>query len=341
MNGRERVFRSIEFDSPDRIPHMHSYRYATLERHGDSFLRLLSSYPSDFVQEIPTKASLDTSDKGTAVDEWGVTWVKVQDGYLGQPKGHPLESWEAFEEYHIPDPSAGSSLLTSSRPREEIKRDGDLYLCAFGGNLFERLQWLRGMKNVFVDLATGRKELLRLADRIVGYNIQLSKILVEEGADGVVFTDDWGTQDRLMINPSMWRSFFKPRYRRIFRCVHRLGAKVHFHSDGYISPIIPDLIEIGADVLNPQLNVHDMDALARMCGGRICVRGGLDRQVVLPRGSPADVRRHVKEVIERFAVHDGGWIACGELGPDVPIRNCEEMMSCFFRLGRYAPHGNR
>ena len=336
INSKERVIRAIEFDGPDRIPHMHSYRYATLEKYGHEFIQMLSKFPSDFLQDIPTKGSLDTSDTGTATDEWGITWIKVQDGYLGQPKGHPLENWENFEGYEIPDPLAGSSLTTTSLAGSvETVESDDRYVCKYGGNLFEMLQWLRGMRNIFVDLATKRKEFFQLADAIVDYDISLARIWCERGADAIVFTDDWGTQDRLMINPSVWRQVFKPRYRKIFRAVRKTGAKVHFHSDGYIAEILTDLIELGVDVLNPQINVHDMNELAGICGGRICIRGGLDRQTVLPHGSTTDIRHHVLEVIRHFAVYDGGWIACGELGPDVPFANCEEMMKSFFLFGRY------
>jgi hypothetical protein len=90
-------------------------------------------------------------------------------------------------------------------------------------------------------------------------------------------------------------------------------------------------------VLNPQLNVHDVGKLGEICGGRICIRGGLDRQITLPRGSPDSVRGHVLETIQNFACYDGGWIACGELGPDVPLANCREMMGSFARYGRYRP----
>jgi hypothetical protein len=120
----------------------------------------------------------------------------------------------------------------------------------------------------------------------------------------------------------------------MFDEVHRMGAKVHFHSDGYILDIIPDLIELDLDVINPQLNVHRLAEIAELCGGRLCVRGGLDRQVVLPHGTPELVRRHVLDVIEHLAPYDGGWIACGELGPDVPFMNCQAMMRSFLELGR-------
>ncbi len=338
MHSKERVIRAIEFDGPDRMPHMHSYRYATLRRHGVDFAAILARYPSDYSQATPSRDTLEGSDRGSTTDEWGITWVKLNDGYMGQPKGHPLENWDNFEDYRIPDPDPSKSVfLRHHRGDAGGIASEDKYVCMYGGNLFERLQWLRGMRNVFVDLHTKNARLLELADAVVDYDIALSKIWCERGADGIVFSDDWGTQDALMVSPSLWRRIFRPRYRKMFSAVRRLGAKVHFHSDGFILNIVSDLIDLGVDVLNPQLNVHNMDELERICGGRICIRGGLDRQTVLPYGSPAQVRRHVLEAIQHFAVYDGGWIACGELGPDVPLANCEAMMKSFFELGKYRP----
>jgi uroporphyrinogen decarboxylase len=336
LSGRERVIRAIEFDGPDRIPHMHSYRYATLVTHGSRFRRLLEAYPSDFYQWEPRKDTLEGAGRGSYTDEWGVTWVKVQDGYMGQPKGHPLESWDAFGDYEVPEADPSTSVfLRHHRSGAEGEASEDTYVCMFGGNVFERLQWLRGMRNVLRDLMTGRRELFRLAEAVVDYNISLARYWCEEGADAIVFSDDWGTQGRLMVNPGLWRTVFKPLYGKMFGEVHRRGAKVHFHSDGYILDIIPDLMDLDLDVINPQLNVHRLADLAGLCGGRLCIRGGLDRQRILPRGTPEQVRRHVLDAIEHFAVYDGGWIGCGELGPDVPFANCRSMMRSFFKLGRY------
>jgi len=338
MNCRERVLRAIEFDGPDRVPHMHSYRFATLEKHGKDFRELLEKYPSDFWHVVPTGDTLEGMGRGSRTDEWGITWVKVQMGYMGQPKGHPLESWDDLDSFEVPDPDPGSSVYLRHHGGESMTAaSGEKYVCMFGGNLFERLQWLRGMRNVFLDLKSNRAKIRRLADMIVDYNMELSRIWCERGADAIVFSDDWGSQTGLMIRPSLWREFFKPRYRLLFRGVRRMGVKVHFHSDGYIMDIVDDLIGLGLDVLNPQLNVHDMGAMSEVCGGRICIRGGLDRQFILPRGGVLDVRGHVREVIGTFAGYDGGWIACGELGPDVPLANCGEMMNDFYRYGRYHP----
>jgi hypothetical protein len=337
MNSRDRVYAAIEFDSPDRIPHMHSYRTATLNRYGHEFNKLLERFPSDFYHPPRSKDSLEGSDAGVMTDEWGVAWVKIQDGFMGQPRGYPLTSWENLSDYEVPDPDPAKSVALRHHGGREDLASGDLYACMYGGSIFERLQQLRGMRKLFFDLASGRRELGQLADLIVDYNIRLSRIWLERGADAIVFTDDWGTQQELMISPPRWREFFKPRYRKMFRAVHREGAKVHFHSDGTIIQIIPDLVELGVDVLNPQLNAHDPDQLTELCSGHICIRGGLDRQGILPRGSQVDVQQHALEALGRFALHDGGWIACGELGPDVPLVNCETMMRTFSRFGRYRP----
>ncbi len=337
MNAKERVLAAIDFKGPDRIPHMHSYRTATVSKLGKPFLDLLEKYPSDFYVPPHTKDSLEGSDSGVMEDEWGVKWVKVMDGYTGQPKGHPLENWDDFVHFDTPDPDPDSSLSLSHHAGGDEFDLQKKYVCLYAGNLFERLQWLRGMRNVMVDLHTEKAELLELADMIVEYDIRLAENWMDKGADAIVFSDDWGTQQGLMIKPALWRRVFRPRYNRLFSAVRQMGARIHFHSDGYIMDIIPDLIDLGIDVLNPQLNVHDLDELIDLCSGRICIRGGLDRQQILPNGSRFQVRQHVLNTIDNFATHDGGWIACGELGPDVPLANCEEMMASFFRFGKYRP----
>ena len=117
--------------------------------------------------------------------------------------------------------------------------------------------------------------------------------------------------------------------------VKETGKHVHFHSDGNIMEIIPDLIEIGVDMLNPQLKAVGIDRLAKQFGGKICIRSDLDQQYILPKGSPQEVKRHVLEVIRALGDFRGGLIACGQLGPDVPLKNAEAMMKAFYDYGKY------
>jgi len=99
------------------------------------------------------------------------------------------------------------------------------------------------------------------------------------GLDGIHFRDDWGTQEAMMISPRLWRELFKPAYAQLFGLARDAGKHVWFHSDGVINAIIPDLIEIGAQVLNPRVNVVGREKrLVSLCTGTVCIEGDVDRQ---------------------------------------------------------------
>jgi len=137
-----------------------------------------------------------------------------------------------------------------------------------------------------------------------------------------------------MVKPSFWREFFKPRYREMFKLVHDHGAYVHFHSDGYIMDIIPDLAEIGVDVINPQFSCFRLEELAEAVNDKMCVSSDIDRQHVLPRGKPQEVEAYVKNVVELFGHGGRGGLFCrGEINIDVPLENVEAMYKAFKKYG--------
>ena len=107
------------------------------------------------------------------------------------------------------------------------------------------------------------------------------------------------------------------------------GRHVWFHSDGFINEIFGDLIEIGADVINFQAAVVGFDWAARNVRGKVAVRTDIDRQSVLPFASPARVREEVRRTLEACGTSEGGLIACGEIGPDVPLENIRAMYEAF------------
>lgn len=322
MTGRERVRRAIRFQTPDRLPIMHSVLPAAFEVHGDRLRDLLSRYPSDYGVPDGGFAGYAGYVIGEGVDSWGVRWESERSGILGLPVGHPLEDWSKFASYEPPDPDR-VEFRPPSKPRKEEK-----YLLAWGGNLFERAQWLRGYQNLLCDIADGSPAVGALLDMIVEHNLKMIARWGSCDIDGIEFWDDWGTQDTLMIAPSQWRELFRPHYARLFEAVHACGFDVHFHSDGQILDIIPDLVGLGADVINCQITVMPRDGLDAAVRGRICLRSDLDRQHVLPRGTPEEVAAHVRDVCERFHVN-GGLIGCGEIAPDVPLANVEAMFAAF------------
>jgi len=115
---------------------------------------------------------------------------------------------------------------------------------------------------------------------------------------GILFQDEWGTQRQLIINPKTWRELFKPYYKKLFDTVHNSGRHVHFHTDGNTLDIIPDLIEIGVDVLNPQFSAVNLENLAKIAAGRVCIRSDIDRQYILTRATPEEVDLYVKKIIK-------------------------------------------
>lgn len=324
MDSRERVIRAIEFECPDRIPITNSALPAALIKYGERLERIFRVYPSDFGPEYtppiyPIQA-FSIYGKKRYMDEWGCEWFTLKRGVLGQVKGHPLADWEALKTYQFPKPPSS----------------GRKYVICDGGNLFERMQWLRGFENLMVDLITKRKEVYVLRDKIVDYNLEVIKRAIELDVDGVWFADDWGTKRGLLIKPSLWREFFKPAYKKMFDEVHKAGKHVLLHSDGYIMDIISDLIGIGVDVLwEAELQVNGIDALEEKFGGKICFAGNLDTQRILPFGSVEDVKKHVMHAIRALGSYDGGFIGDGEIHTDIPLRNVKAMFKAFMRYGKY------
>jgi len=133
---------------------------------------------------------------------------------------------------------------------EHIRKKGhEKYISVDYIDFFERMQVLRGFNNLIVDIMTQRRELYRLADRILDYNLQRIKRWNEIEVDEIYLGDDWGTQDNSMVSPEVWRRLFKPYYKKMVDAIHKGGKFVHFHSDGNILNLLPDIIDCGFDVI--------------------------------------------------------------------------------------------
>ena len=161
------------------------------------------------------------------------------------------------------------------------------------------------------------------------------EMAARHGFHGIHFADDWGGQYRLLIRPDTWRRLFKPRYAEMFRVVRSAGMDVWYHSDGMIADILGDLIEIGVDVLNCQTTVMGLDWVAANARGKVAFRTDIDRQGVMPFGTPSEVREEVQRVFEACGTPAGGLIACGEVGPETPLANIRAMYEAFAEFGQY------
>jgi len=339
---RDIVVKAIELSKPERVPIIHSPLPGALLKYGDKLIQILRRYPDDFTPpeelQVPSPNELPPwYRKGVHRDEWGITWSSTIEGIRGQVIKPPLEDPSKIDEYTFP-PLPKKEGIEKLKRIHERKRDKGYFVALWidSNNFFERLQWLRGFDNLMRDLIRKPKHLYILAGRLLNYLIDLMEVYLETKPDAIFLADDWGVQDRLMIKPSLWREFFKPRYKKLISFIKDHDAYVFFHSDGYILDIVHDFYELGVDVLNPQFSCHNLERLAEAVRDKLCILSDIDRQYVLPRGSPDEVRRYVRCVIDLFGYENNGGLICrGEINVDVPLENVIVMYEAFINYGKY------
>ncbi|MBC8870738.1 MAG: hypothetical protein H8E44_15050 [Planctomycetes bacterium] len=326
MNSRQRVIRAIEMTGPDRTPIMHDTLPGASSRYGETLDALYRRYPQDVINVGSATygeygPEIDTSSR----DPWGSLWIRHNDEHKGQVVFHPLADWDELDRYQPPDTATDRIVAAMVRRIEENAECK--YTIADGDTLWQRMYYLRGFQAANEDLLIEPERAARLRDMILEVILRrLERLATLDGLDGVHFRDDWGTQTALLIRPDLWCEFFKPAYAKMFDVVRRSGKHVWFHSDGVIHEIIPDLIQIGVHVLNPQCNCMSREQLSSLVAGKVCLLGDLDRQWTLPHGTPEDVRAAVRADVETYGRHHGGLIHRGEIAGDVPLENVEAML---------------
>jgi uroporphyrinogen decarboxylase len=195
------------------------------------------------------------------------------------------------------------------------------------GFLFMRLFYLRGFANLMADMASGDPRLERLIERIVGYWEATFRPYIEAGIDVLSVADDLGTQTASMVGPAHFRRWLLPAYRRLFEPARRAGAQVAMHHDGYVMDIMDEIIASGVTIVNPQDLVNGVDNLAREAKGRVCIRIDIDRQQVLPHGSPGDVRDLVAQEVRKLGSPQGGLEMVVGIYPPTPLENVEALFT--------------
>ena len=187
---------------------------------------------------------------------------------------------------------------------------------------------LRGMEQALTDLAANPAVAEAALERIYYFHESVIRRTLEAAKgliDLIYVAEDLGTQDTLLMSPASFRRFLKSWMRKMIDLAHSFGVKVMHHDDGAIRPLLPELIEIGIDVLNPiQWRCAGMgrEELARDFGKLVVFHGGVDNQHTLPFGTADDVKREVAENIRIFRKGKGYVVApCHNLQPNTPTAN--------------------
>lgn len=351
MTSRERVLAAVAHEDVDRIPidlagflgdSIELKAYERLKDHlgldgaeGEKIdatgtvvrpdRRLLSRFGADVHGLVPKPGRAWTFHLDPGSDsfynEWGIRLRRSPTSTYYEMVEHPLAHADAraIESYPLPDPRDPHRIDHMRRELEQINREAQrvvLLHAPRGGGVFEKALFLRGPEEFFLDLALQPDVAVLLVDRLVEFQIAFFDSTLRELGDLVDIVqigDDFGSQDGMMISPRMFREFFKEREARIIETIKGRSphVKIFFHSCGSVAPIIPDLIEIGVDILNPvQITARGMDSetLKRKFGRNLTFwGGGCDTQQVLPYGKPEDVAREVERRLRDFSP-GGGYV---------------------------------
>jgi uroporphyrinogen decarboxylase len=283
-------------------------------------------------------------------DSWGVGWRMPKDeGLYFDMYQHPLSGsdvWEKLETYQWPSASNPSIYEGQIEMAKDIQANGKASVMGgYSAGPFEKFSWLRGFVDAFTDFVADPELVKTMMDKIIELKVEYwERSLTAAGkyVDVVFEGDDVAGQDRLLVSPKTYREIIKPRHKELFQAIkkHAPHVKIFFHTCGAIRPLIPDLIEIGVDILNPvQISSKGMDPfeLKKEFGKDLTFwGGGVDTQGVFSTGTPQQVKDDVRRNIDALAP-DGGFVfnTIHNTQSDVPPENFMAMWETLQEYGVY------
>ncbi len=312
--------KAVTYNYPEKIPVLATFLPASYLKYGEELIKIAHEY-EDLPGLFPRIESIDEVDKyisekyqeGETVDEWGCVWSNINKGMDSYVTGHPVKTREDILELKIPE-----------------NRDGNIP----HGFMYLRLLDLRGFEEAMIDFAEEPPELQILIDKVLEYNLRQIEVALSKMDKVVYFGDDLGTQHGIAIGPNKWRKYLKPCYKKMYQMVRQTGRYIYMHSDGQIYEIMPDLVQCGVNIINPQFRANGLDNLVRVCKGKIPIFLDLDRQL-FPFATPSEIDDHVRECVEALYLPEGGLGLNVELSPDIPLENMVAVLDAVRKYRNY------
>ena len=249
-------------------------------------------------------------------DEWGVQWridkydTPFGTGFYTNIAKNPVKyDDKAALNYKAPDPNRKELYAHLDRLIKEYQQE--YYIIGrVHCTIFESAWALRGMDTLMTDFYINQEIANHLLDETSNYHLEVAKNMAKMGVDMIWLGDDMGEQSSLLISPELWREYFKPRMAKIIMELKKIkpDIKIAYHSDGCVYDIIPELIEIGIDVLNPiQTECMNPEILKEKYGDKLCFFGGISVQSTLPLGTFHDIKKEYAWLKNSLG-KNGGWI---------------------------------
>jgi len=351
MDSRDRVLCSLHLEEPDRVP---IYELAINAPVGKTILgrtprvdAYLLVDPEDYYN-VYAGFGLDAMtvwdvglpvkyfDSETFLDDWGRVWRKSEHTEVTYYLKGTIKTPEDLEKFSLPDPHDYKRLKTIER----LVKINKAKMAIIGGihDGFEVPSMMRGVEDFLSDYYRNPKFAQKLIETCVEYNMELAKAMSDLGVDALVTGDDYAYKKGPLMSPGHFKRFIAPYLKRVVDATHRCSLPIVKHTDGYVWPILGDIINTEADALHPiepQAKMKLEDVKERY-GDRICLIGNVDVSTVLPLGTVEETVMEVKRCL-REAASGGGYIlsSSNSIHDSVRPENFKAMIEAAKRYGKY------
>lgn len=253
-------------------------------------------------------------------DLWGTTIVWPEGDIAAMPyitdgnKAIPdITSWRDFVK--VPDLIANCSQESIWEPYLEriskVDRENTLVMAFAPTGVFERLHFLMGFEDTFINIMTEPEAMKDLCDAIGQYRYEGLKLIADYAKPDIIIShDDWGSKNNLFLRPEIWREFIKPQYKKAYQYLHEKGIIVMHHADSYMEQIVEDMVELNIDVWQGILPQNNITAIQKKLNGRMALMGGIGAAIVDRADSTEEeIRTETRKVLESYCPN-GHFIPC-------------------------------
>ncbi len=272
------------------------------------------------------------------IDKWGTTILWPEGVIAAMP--HVTEENKVIKDitrWHdytkVPDLIANCSQDELWEPYlervSEIDRENNLFMMFAPTGVFERLHFLMGFEDTFINLMTEPEAMMDLCNAIGEYRYNGIKLMVDHAKpDVVLYHDDWGSKANLFMRPEVWREFIKPQYVKQYQYMHDHGVIIIHHADSFMEQIVEDMVDLHIDVWQGVIPQNDIPKIQKQLNGRMALMGGIDAAIVdRVDSTEEEIRRETRRVLEEYTPA-GQFIPCITYGaPGTQMPNADKFIN--------------
>jgi len=323
FTSRQRVMRALCHEPLDRVPRDLWVSPATAAFRPDEVSELLCRYPVDVVRpEFAYPRGQREQGKpnrsGQYTDPWGCTWQLEDVGTQRRLIGSPLSSAAQMAKYEPPMEILEKANLATVD--DTCRETAQFVVAPTETRPLDRLRWLRGETAAKNDLRRAGKSLRALLAALDAFSCREMELWAETAVDAVEVADHPIGRDGPVVPLDVWRDLFKPLYARYCQIIHEADKFVLFRTSGNIEPIVPDLVEVGVDAVQVELDLVELSRLAERFRGQIAFWVGLSPAESLHQATPEQIRQMIRQVRQLFDEPHGGIVAWCQWEPHVRFR---------------------